>query len=53
MGTNVSWVNYSAVTKMVEKRNDLAHRAALLPRGDCWDYLDVIEAELRSWSIIK
>ena len=49
----VSWVNYSAVTKMVEKRNDLAHRAALLPRGDCWDYLDVIEAELRSWSIIK
>ncbi len=49
----IRWVNYSAITKMVEKRNDLAHRAALLPRGDCWDYLDVIEAELRSWSIIK
>ncbi len=49
----VSWVNYSAVTKMVEKRNDLAHRGGLLPRGDCWDYLDVIESELRSWSIIK
>ena len=49
----VSWVNYSAVTKMVEKRNDLAHRAALLPRVDCWGYLDVIEAELRSWSIIE
>ncbi len=49
----VSWVNYSAVTIMVGKRNDLAHRAALLPRGDCWRYLDVIEAELRNWSIIK
>ena len=49
----VSWVNYGEVTKMVKERNALAHRAALLPRGDCWDYLDVIEAELRSWSIIK
>ena len=49
----ISWVNYSAVTKMVEKRNDLAHRAALLPRVDCWGYLDVIEAELRSWYIIE
>ena len=49
----VSWVNYSAVKKMVTERNSLAHRAVILPRGDCWDYLDVIEAELRSWSIIK
>ncbi len=49
----VSWVNYAEVTKMVEARNGLAHRAVLLPRGDCWNYLDVIEAELRSWSIIK
>ncbi len=49
----VSWVNYAEVTKMVGERNGLAHRAALLPRVDCWGYLEVIEAELRSWSIIK
>lgn len=49
----VNWVNYAGVKKLVEDRNNLAHHAALLPRKDCWDNLDVIEAELRSWSIIK
>ena len=49
----ISWVNYAEVKKLVKGRNGLAHHAALLPRSDCWHYLDVVETELRNWSIIK
>ena len=46
------WVDYSAVETIVSERNDLAHRARVLPRKDCWNHISTIEAELRNWSII-
>ena len=49
---HLQWVDYLAVVEVVDKRNLLAHEGALLPRGDCWRYLSVIESELRGWSIL-
>jgi hypothetical protein len=49
---HLKWVNYEAVVEMVDKRNQLAHHGALLPRRDCWRYLSAIESELRGWSIL-
>jgi hypothetical protein len=48
----VTWGNYSGIAQAVAKRNALAHRGALLPRGECWRYISVIEDELRSWSVL-
>ncbi len=48
----LTWVDFQAVVKMVDERNQLAHEGTLLPRGDCWRYLSVVESELRGWSII-
>jgi hypothetical protein len=48
----LSWVNYPLIDKIVVHRNDLAHRAVFVSRGDCWRYIDAIEAELVSWGIV-
>ena len=49
---HLKWVDYRALVEMVDKRNQLAYDGALLPRGDCWRYLSVVESELRGWSIL-
>ena len=49
---HLKWVDYRAVVEVADKRNQLAHEGALLPRGDCWRYLSVVESELRGWSIL-
>jgi len=49
---HLKWVDYQAVVELVCKRNQLAHKGAILPRGDCWRYLSVIESELRGWRIL-
>ncbi len=50
--TKLPWLDYALIDELVEKRNDLAHRAELLPRDDCWKYIDAIESELKSWGIV-
>jgi hypothetical protein len=34
------------------RRNDLAHRGAVLPRDDCWKDIDAIKTELPLWGIL-
>jgi hypothetical protein len=48
----LKWVNYPLIKEIVNHRNDLAHRAVFVPRGDCWRYIDAIEAELVAWGIV-
>jgi hypothetical protein len=50
--TNLTWKNLPEVEKAVARRNDLAHRAEMLPRGECWQYIDAIREELRAWGIL-
>jgi len=46
-------MNYLLIRKEIVKcRNDLAHHAAIVPRDDCWRYIDAIEAELVHWGIV-
>jgi hypothetical protein len=47
------WQNFPLIDEAKEKRNDIAHRQTLLPRGDCWKYIDAIENELVQWGVIK
>jgi hypothetical protein len=48
----VSWVNLQLINEAVKHRHALAHRAKIIPRGDCWRYIDAIEAELVQWGIV-
>lgn len=46
------WLDYDFVKKGAVRRNDVAHRGDVLPRGECWQYIDAIKKELISWKIL-
>jgi hypothetical protein len=48
---HLPWQDYDLVDKAVKRRNDVAHRSEILPRGECQKYVDAIERELRAWGI--
>ena len=50
--TSVPWTDFATIKKGVGRRNDVAHRADLLGRGECWEYVDAIKAELSSWGVV-
>jgi hypothetical protein len=48
----IPWLDFSATKAAVDRRNDVAHRGELLPRAECWRYIDLIEAQLVAWGVI-
>jgi hypothetical protein len=48
----LSWQDLSVIQIGIDHRNDVAHRAKLLPRGECWKHIDAIGRELKAWGII-
>ena len=48
----LSWKDFGIVDRARERRNELAHHQKIMPRGECWDYIDAIERELLGWKII-
>jgi hypothetical protein len=49
---HVPWQDYSLVFDGKEKRNSLAHEAALVDKFECVTYVNAIETELRAWKIL-
>lgn len=49
----IPWVDFNLVDKARQERNKVAHDQKILPRGDCWKYIDAIEAELLEWGILS
>jgi hypothetical protein len=46
------WNDFALIKSGADRRNDLAHRGDVLPRGDCWKYIDAIKTELTLWGIL-
>jgi hypothetical protein len=46
------WKDFSTIKTGVGRRNDVAHRADLLERGECWKYVEAIKLELSSWGVV-
>ena len=46
------WQDLDTMVELVARRNDVAHRGAILPRVECWRYIDAIEAELTAWNVL-
>lgn len=49
---SLNWEDFWLVDEGRDARNDIAHRGQVLPRADCWKYVDAIENELLHWSIL-
>ena len=50
--SSIEWLNYSSVEEGKCRRNDLAHRGALIPSADCREIVELISVELRWWGAI-
>jgi hypothetical protein len=48
----LKWINFALVDDGRNKRNDLAHRATLLPKADCLRYVAAVGAELKNWGLV-
>jgi hypothetical protein len=48
----LKWQDYQLVFNGKEARNDLAHKAMLVPKDNCLRFIDGIERELQAWGII-
>lgn len=49
----LSWINYNLVDEGRTLRNGIAHYGDILPRNDCWKYIDAIKEELINWDILN
>ena len=50
--TQLRWINFRLIKEGADRRNDVAHRGEVLPRGDCWRYMDAIKEQLVAWKIV-
>lgn len=48
----LAWRNFALIKAGAERRNSVAHRGEVLPRAECWQYIDAIKDELQAWRII-
>ena len=50
--SRLPWTDFDLVKEGVDWRNADAHHGDIVPRGDCWKYIDAIERELINWNIV-
>jgi hypothetical protein len=46
------WKDYTFIDQAREKRNDIAHRRQWIGQAESQKYIDAIELELTSWTIV-
>lgn len=46
------WVNFPLVKEGADRRNDVAHHGEVIPRADCWRYMDAIKEQLVAWQVL-
>jgi len=46
------WENFPGIKEGADRRNDVAHRGEVLPRADCWKYIDAIRDQLVAWRVL-
>jgi hypothetical protein len=47
------WTKLPLIREAKDRRDGLAHRGVIVHRDDCLRYIDVIEAELVKWGIVR
>ena len=49
---SLPWVDYDLILEGKDLRDGVAHRGDVVPRGECWKYIDAVEAELTAWCLL-
>ncbi len=49
----LSWKDFALIKEGAERLNDVKHRGDVLPRADCWKYIDAIRDQLVAWRILE
>ncbi len=49
----LSWKDFPLIREGAERQNDVKHRGNVLPRADCWKYIDAIKDQLEVWGILE
>ncbi len=49
----LSWENFRLVKEGVDRRNKVAHKGEILPRGQCWKYIDTVHEQLLTWNVLE
>jgi hypothetical protein len=45
-------LEFGVISTGLGRRNDLAHRGDVVPRGECWKYIDAVQKQLVFWKLI-
>ncbi len=45
--------DHALMTEIVDRRNGIAHRGEVVPRGNCWRYINEIEHQLQDWGVFN
>ncbi|MBN1569812.1 MAG: hypothetical protein JXA73_18345 [Acidobacteria bacterium] len=48
----LSWKDFTLIKEGADRRNNMAHHGDVLPRGDCWKYIEGIREQLVAWAIL-
>ena len=48
----IPWADYALIESGTGLRNGVAHDGTLIPRAECWKYIDAIKVELTQWGIL-
>lgn len=51
--TVLTWSEYAQIDEGMHRRNDLAHRAELLPKAECLRFIKAIDRQLSSWGMVS
>ena len=47
--TSLPWIDFDLMSEGRDERHRAAHGLKIVPRAECWRYIDAIERELVSW----
>ena len=50
--TALPWVDFALVAEGRDERHKAAHGLKIIPRADCWRYINAIERELVAWGVL-
>ena len=48
----LTWKYFDLILEGADRRNGVAHRGEVLPRADCWKYINAIRDQLVEWDIL-
>jgi hypothetical protein len=48
----IPWTDRDLIRQAIESRNGIAHRGEVIPRAECWRFLDAIRTELQGWGVV-